>query len=341
MDTLDGKHLICLIEANRKVPHTTDAELVEYIKFNLEVLQSGVHPNTDYLYRPLDKHRDNDRYMRAGTPLAQGWRAAFWGWQGDIKEKVKQHKFARNWQCNFLCERCLACRHLPCGNAYNFNDDALWRQLEVDHAQYLRSTPAGILSPWVRIPGWRLDRNCDDLLHMVWLGFAKDLIGQLLFELASLHPGCIEDGLLDLTKDCRTWFRARRIAFNTKPCTLATISLRTSRDYPTVETKMKAAKTKMVFLWLSAKVVALAHDDVSEFARMRGEMCWCLSNVVHIMDRGAEFLSHDDAREVHKDGNRFLQLYVHFASVAMHMQIPAYKVSSWQTPPTPLPAVSP
>jgi hypothetical protein len=95
----------------------------------------------------------------------------------------------------------------------------------------------------------------------------------------------------------------------------------------------------MVFLWLSAKVVALVNDgvDVSDFARMRGEMCWCLSNVVHIMDRGAEFLTHDDAREVHNDGNRFLQLYVHFASVAQHMQIPAYKVSCWQTPPTPLP----
>ena len=37
--------------------------------------------------------------------------AAFSAWTGDLKEKTEQHRFERNYQCNFLCERCLGVRH--------------------------------------------------------------------------------------------------------------------------------------------------------------------------------------------------------------------------------------
>jgi hypothetical protein len=324
MDTLDSRHLMCLIEQDRKVPNITDTELVRFVKYNLEVLESGVHPHTDYMGRPLD----NARAKLSGKPLANGWRASFWGWQGDIKEKVKQHKFSRNWQCNFLCERCLGCRHLQCGNAYDFRESALWRQLPVDHTSYLRSTSADQLSPWAMIPSWRIDRNTDDLLHMIWLGFGKDVIGQLLFDLAILHPS-LEEGLIVLSQECRSWYRARKIPFSMKPWNLNTISVKSmSRDYPTFESKQKGANTKLVFLWLSAKCVELVNSgtDMSGYARLRAEMCWCLSNVLHLFDRAGHFLTRDAAREAHKDGNRFLVIYTHLASVALQMEIAAFKV---------------
>jgi hypothetical protein len=71
------------------------------------------------------------------------------------------------------------------GNPYDFREGTNWMQLIVDHGLYVRSTPPALLSPWISVPGWRKDRCLDDLLHNMWLGWGKDLVGQLLFERAS------------------------------------------------------------------------------------------------------------------------------------------------------------
>ncbi len=210
IDTLNSKHLMCLVEECVKIPHVTDEYLIAFIRYNLEVMQSGVFPSVGFRGQKLDK----DRQKLAGLPLAGGWRAAFFGCQADTKEKVKQNRFMRNWQASFICERCLASRLVESGNPYDFREGSNWMKLLVDHDLYIRSTPPESLSPWVAIPGWRLDRVLDDLLHNMWLGWTKDLVGQVLYERA-LDYDTVEGGLKALTLDCKRWCREKKSIY---PC---------------------------------------------------------------------------------------------------------------------------
>ena len=323
VDTLDSKFLVCLVEQSRKVPGVTDAELVRFIAWNLRVMGSGLHPSRDHLDQPMTGKRAG----LSNKPLAAGWRAAFYGWQGDTKEKVKVHGFSRNWMSNFICEFCLGCRHLSEGNAYDFAEGSMWQRYLISHDQYMLATHPAAQSPWTQVQSWRIDRNLDDLLHMIYLGFGKDVAAQLIFESACEFES-VQEGLVMLTKECRKFYKDRKISFNTKVFTMSMLSLSTHADMPTLETKMKGAQTKMIFLWISHRVVAHYHDGkvTGTHAAMRAEMAWCLSNVIHIFDEGEEFLTIEQADEVYDSGFKFLRLWSHMASAALAMGITAYKV---------------
>ena len=66
VDSVNAKHLVLAIEEARKVHHLTDAFIVKYINFNLQVMVSGKYPDTNWLGEPLDARRAR----LAGTPLA-------------------------------------------------------------------------------------------------------------------------------------------------------------------------------------------------------------------------------------------------------------------------------
>eukprot|EP00959_Pyramimonas_sp_CCMP1952_P255327 5332818-Pyramimonas_sp.AAC.1 len=48
------------------------------------------------------------RKLRAGQPLADGWRASLVGMEADAKARKELHGFRRWYKCTLLCEKCLA-----------------------------------------------------------------------------------------------------------------------------------------------------------------------------------------------------------------------------------------
>lgn len=111
--------------------------------------------------------------------------------------------------CNFICERCLANRLLQCGNPWNFFTGG-WLDMIIDHDMYMRTTPNLLKSPWACVPNWTLTRCLDDLLHLMWLGFGKDLIGQVLFERAMTEYPSLEEGLTGLWRECKLWHKSKK-----------------------------------------------------------------------------------------------------------------------------------
>lgn len=283
VDSRDSKFLVCLVETQRLIPETSCKEITEFIAWNLQVLESGVYPSKDHKGRALSGRRAR----RAGNEIANGWRATFFGWQGDMKERVKMHRFTRNWQSNFMCERCLATKHLPETTPYDFGSGAAWRKTEVSHRTYVALTPEPQLSPWIAVRGWRLDRCSDDLLHTVWLGVGKDLGGQMLFELAMSEYRAVQPGLDALHKECVAWHRAKGVCVTMRPWSMATLSMTSLQDFPVLETKMKAARAKQVVLWVCDKVVRLGlREGATSFEIRRGRMAGSFVSMVRIMDKG-------------------------------------------------------
>ena len=93
---------LCVIATASIVPGTTDKQIIDYIAWNFDVLESGVFPECGYLGASLDQARS----ARSLQTLAGGWFGTFHAWTGDLKEKVREHKFVRNYQATFHCEWC-------------------------------------------------------------------------------------------------------------------------------------------------------------------------------------------------------------------------------------------
>ena len=61
-------------------------------------------------------------------------------------------------------------------NYRNFGSDAAWPLTGIDHQTYLHMDSANI-SPWSLIEGWEIETVSFDLLHNLFLGTARDIIG--------------------------------------------------------------------------------------------------------------------------------------------------------------------
>ena len=118
------------------------AAVVAFLAWSIEVMATGVHPSQGHVGEALPPARE----AKARSWLADGWTCHFVGWQGDLKEKVQCHGFARNYLANALCEWCLASRVSKTRmNAYYFGSDALWRLYPTTHAEYVATAGLGRL----------------------------------------------------------------------------------------------------------------------------------------------------------------------------------------------------
>ena len=129
---------------------------------------------------------DNDRLTSPfqlslkGKRLAGGWKLVYFGWKADLKARVQAHFFSNYYLCNNICDRCFATS--PMANKHlaftHLGEDAAYWMTELSHSDYARhnSDP----SPWMEMPGFRLETVFFDAMHIIWLGTARVLLGSCL-----------------------------------------------------------------------------------------------------------------------------------------------------------------
>jgi len=114
-------------------------KMAEFIAWELKVLESGVMPDTGFDGEPFDAR--SFRGELAGTPIAEGFYAAFAGIKGDRKSRKENHRFKRCWNSTFICDRCLAAQPFKHGlEELSYGDcceGALWTRTFLSHELYL------------------------------------------------------------------------------------------------------------------------------------------------------------------------------------------------------------
>ena len=78
--------LITILESDLLVDYVTEKEVVGYLTWCQEVLQSGLWPQKGYKGEALSGYR----WQHRGESLAGPWRGAFSLWKGDLKAKVQK-----------------------------------------------------------------------------------------------------------------------------------------------------------------------------------------------------------------------------------------------------------
>ena len=100
-----------------------------------------------------------------------------------------------------MCDRCLARQGKdapPAMNYKNFSDSKAWDLTVLSHQAYLHLDQFS-LSPWRIVPGFKIETMTWDLLHNIYLGTARDLVGSGLKTLV-MH-GCYNNFGCDLDMD--------------------------------------------------------------------------------------------------------------------------------------------
>ena len=166
-----------------------DLHIVSHLCFHLpgKTLLSGKFPDKDQFGLPLL----GSRAQKAGTWIAGGWRAGFESWSGDWKERSLSHEFVkRNYQSMRMCDQCDCIKPFAATPPElleliytNFSMTAPWTRTIRSHERYVASTDPHNLTPWLDVPGFRIDRVKWYSAHVILLGTAKDLSASVMWDL--------------------------------------------------------------------------------------------------------------------------------------------------------------
>ena len=169
-------------------------DMVAFFVWSGQALLSGCFPLVDHLGQAFPA--GSWRGRMAGQPLAGPWRGAFVGTKHDLKARAAEHRLHRHYGANFICDLCLACKHIRPLWFTDFGSEAPWRGTLFSHERYLQTTPLADRSPWCAMPGFHNSRMLFDVMHTMHLGTDKVFIASALLALSHYAGGADLDGHL-------------------------------------------------------------------------------------------------------------------------------------------------
>ena len=267
------------------------SEIARFVAWLHEVLSSGIMPATGFYNEELT----GQRAEWAGRPVAGPWRFAFVGCKGDGKARVETHQFRRNYNSTYICEACLATQAFPRAPTAllytDFSDNALYRQTLIQHDDYLSGEAT--LSAWCVVPGFRLETVWHDLMHVVFLGTARDSVASCIVSIACGLPMPFETALAHLHGQACTWCSRRGVA-SPLPFTPSSLNRTSGQSFPELSSAFKAMSVKHLIFWCAELSAQHAHiGDLSSC--MRHLAMASLADFHRTLDRSALFVSLDAA----------------------------------------------
>ena len=107
---------------------------------------------------------------------------SYLAFKADLKARKQCHEFSRYYLCKQCCERCDALQlrkneENPL-SFKNMSPMAPYVTTCIGHAEYLARDP--VTSPWCCVAGFQLETCTYDVMHLVFLGTARDHIPSCL-----------------------------------------------------------------------------------------------------------------------------------------------------------------
>ncbi|CAL1151780.1 unnamed protein product [Cladocopium goreaui] len=245
------------------------------------------------------------RAKMCGQPLADGFRACYVGFKADLKARHECHGFSRWYKSSLICEQCLARRDIKSPdsmNYRNFTSSAAWPLTMLDHDQWMT---LGEHSDWNLVEGFRLESVGFDLMHNVFLGVGKDLVGsglKLLIQQGAFdHVEGVHDDLdkalgvihQEMVQDCKN----HGLFLPSKPV-LSVAGLCGDDDYAMLNSRFKACHCKVMVWWLAFKSQQAADANQDDrLLQVLATCCYGMQRAIEILDNSGLLMSESDANE--------------------------------------------
>ena len=302
-------------------------EVCKYIAYSHRHAELGTCPLVGYYGEEFKP--GTPRFDMRGQPVAGTWRFAFAGWKGDLKARAETHMHARNYQATFICDQCCATQAFPKAPRVtlytDFSAAALWRETILDAEAYVQTCT----SPWATISGFRPELLHWDLMHIVYIGFARDVIGSMLgeFVLQGLLPAApTETASLRLWwGGFRDWCKQNRIACPPGELTLSCVGWGKAKNvYPELLTRFKACSVKILVSYLAVYAERVCTGD--RHSRVRTTCAWALADYCHTLDGASLVLRPREAERARHAGELFLTCFQYLSAEALDLKVRLWRI---------------
>ena len=213
-----------------------------------------------------------------------------------MEAHMKAHflqRIQRYYLCSQCCDFCLATsnRRAPELSWGNLTLRAVWR------SALTLEDPADI-SPWTQVPRFSKKRRLLDLLHIVHLGTLRDLIPAAIID--SLEDGSMpkfyglegrpwDEVLFKFSHHAARWAKDMDMELYMGTLSMARLGRPKYHHWPmpALDTRIKAAKVRTLFAFLTFVMVRLAGLEFQEHgkklhAQVRATCCWSLDVALSI-----------------------------------------------------------
>ena len=316
----DYKFLYCLIPSMvmhvKSVFKQINDAVTELIGWDLGICEIGYGPELGFYQEEFPANSSRSRLK--GQALA--FRAAFAGLKTDGKARRETHEFVRHYGCTFLCESCFATQTFakapPITNYKNFNKAAPWRWTCFGHETYESLDEP--LSPWVKyVRGARIELFFHDIMHVVYLGFARDLIASVLIVLCeSEQPADKDVYLKQVHMEMNQWLKTHRQQKVTRVFSRVSIGRVAKDDYPELSSCYKAAAIKQMVFYFAHRMSSLCNANM--LLQLSATCLWSLAEYIHRLDVAPLILSHEERQDAIVLGKLHLLTYQKLAERSVH-----------------------
>lgn len=163
-------------------------------------------------------------------------------------------------------------------------------------------------------------------------GFAGDVTAQLMLDgaqeaVVSGEAPNLQEALWSQWMDFNAFWLGRGVSV-AEPCfTNNTIQYFSSHDFPTLATRIKAARCKQMFIWSAEMSVSRAkRAGATRYCQERAALAHSLLSYVEICADADLFLTDAEARAAQRAGEEFLHWYQHLAAQAFAQGRCAWKL---------------
>ena len=256
--------------------------------------------------------------------------------KADRKARKEVHGFRRAYQCTYVCDRCLACKtsakkSVQELNFANMSRTAPWRATQFSHEDYVAQER--VCSPFVQVPGFRLETAWSDMMHDMYLGVAGDAIANSLVEIWEYGLLRSNNGepyaepiaaFKHVQLDMQMWFRQRGLSPPPHQFNLAVLGRNSYQNPPELSSKFKAAQVKQLVPWLADFAGRFAH--VGYRHQVRATLLWSLARYIQVLDEAGRWMQDDEIASAMSAGELFLDCFSELAALALQANEALWKI---------------
>jgi hypothetical protein len=320
------------------IDSVTDAPMWQAVCWSWRCLAMNKFPSTG----PNDEALTGWRKAMAGKPLLGDHHVALAGVVGDWMWTAECFHLAQNYKNGPglpICHRCGAMNG-PCPSDiagahsyWNHAHGAPFWSVERSHAAYLAS-PAALLSPASRLPGFHIQSLWPELMHGGPLGFCLTVSGSVLKEIcdeAFFSPRPARGTWFEKLQcqlsagfgQFKHWQIAQNRVCSQLKFTYRRLSLSRMNNIPSL--KAKAYNSIIVCEWLvdCTRAVAQRWPDNSYF-RDRASLCWALSEVFNVLRRADHWMSEQHLQELQFARDTCMRMFTKLSAMASESDLPVY-----------------
>eukprot|EP00969_Alexandrium_andersonii_P372134 15481067-Alexandrium_andersonii.AAC.1 len=162
----------------------------------------------------------------------------------------------------------------------------------MSHSDFVRCQQAP--SPLSFIPGFHVGSLWEDLLHTVYLGIARDMLGSVLAEFVEERPDVpAAVTLAEKHLELQAYCKLNGLHCPRRSLSLKIISWGSGRaTFPVLSSAVKAADVKTLIFWAAH---ATYHDSPDAHGRLRSTCVYGLAQFLHILDSSGDLMSPESA----------------------------------------------